>query len=135
MIGPVRARRRRLPLTPLIDIIFLLLLFFMLSSTFLRFSAVEVTAAGPAGRASAPTSGKAALLKLRHDGSVSLNGAPVARADIAAALGELASGGTARLLLTAEQGGSVQDLVAVLEILEKGPLPVVLAAGLARPAP
>ena len=32
------ARRRRLPLTPLIDVIFLLLLFFMLSSTFTRFS-------------------------------------------------------------------------------------------------
>ena len=32
------AHRRRLGLTPLIDVIFLLLLFFMLSSTFSRFS-------------------------------------------------------------------------------------------------
>lgn len=45
-------RRRPLSLTSLIDVIFLLLLFFMLSSTFTRFAQVEVTA-GRAGTASA----------------------------------------------------------------------------------
>jgi biopolymer transport protein ExbD len=39
-------RRRRLSLTSLIDVIFLLLLFFMLSSTFSRFSDVELASAG-----------------------------------------------------------------------------------------
>ena len=39
-------RRRRLSMTSLIDVIFLLLLFFMLTSTFTRFSEVELTAAG-----------------------------------------------------------------------------------------
>jgi len=44
------AKRRRLSLTPLVDVIFLLLLFFMLSSTFTRFAEVDLTAAtrGPA---------------------------------------------------------------------------------------
>ncbi|MFN3764152.1 MAG: biopolymer transporter ExbD [Aliihoeflea sp.] len=36
-------RRRPLSLTSLIDVIFLLLLFFMLSSTFTRFAEVEIT--------------------------------------------------------------------------------------------
>ncbi|MBO9443270.1 biopolymer transporter ExbD [Phaeobacter italicus] len=41
-----RAKRRRpLSMTSLIDVIFLLLLFFMLSSTFSRFGEVELTAA------------------------------------------------------------------------------------------
>ena len=39
---PIR-RGRRLSLTSLIDVIFLLLLFFMLSSTFTKFSEVEIT--------------------------------------------------------------------------------------------
>lgn len=45
-------RRRPLSLTSLIDVIFLLLLFFMLSSTFTRFSEVEISG-GRAGTASA----------------------------------------------------------------------------------
>lgn len=44
------SRRRRLSMTSLIDVIFLLLLFFMLSSTFTRFAEVEFAASGP-GRA------------------------------------------------------------------------------------
>ncbi len=42
-------RKRRLSLTSLIDVIFLLLLFFMLSSTFSRFAEVELSTAS-AGR-------------------------------------------------------------------------------------
>lgn len=42
-------RRKRLSMTSLIDVIFLLLLFFMLTSTFSRFSEVELAAAGGAG--------------------------------------------------------------------------------------
>lgn len=49
--GTVR-RRRPVSLTSLIDVIFLLLLFFMLSSTFTRFSEVEISG-GRAGTASA----------------------------------------------------------------------------------
>ena len=53
MLRAVR-RRRRLSVTSLIDVIFLLLLFFMLSSTFSRFAEVELSASG-AGSASADT--------------------------------------------------------------------------------
>ncbi len=38
-----QVRRRRLSMTSLIDVIFLLLLFFMLSSTFSRFAEVELS--------------------------------------------------------------------------------------------
>ncbi|MEC9310793.1 MAG: biopolymer transporter ExbD, partial [Pseudomonadota bacterium] len=39
-------RRRRLSMTSLIDVIFLLLLFFMLTSTFSKYGEVELMAAG-----------------------------------------------------------------------------------------
>lgn len=44
-----QTRRRRLSMTSLIDVIFLLLLFFMLSSTFSRFAEVELSTASAGG--------------------------------------------------------------------------------------
>ena len=59
-------------MTSLIDVIFLLLLFFMLSSTFSRFSEVEIAAAA-SGRSSATSENRPTFLRLSED-SVSLNG-------------------------------------------------------------
>ena len=42
-------RRRALSLTPLVDVIFLLLLFFMLTSTFSRYGEIEIAAASGGG--------------------------------------------------------------------------------------
>ncbi|WP_157956253.1 ExbD/TolR family protein [Acuticoccus yangtzensis] len=125
--APVR-KRRRLPLTPLIDVIFLLLLFFMLSSTFLRFADVEVAAAAGASPRAAAPAGDTALLKLRFDGTLALGPRTVALADLAAELSALPGDGIARLILTADRGASVQALVEVLEVVEAGALPVILAA-------
>ncbi|MEO0328260.1 MAG: biopolymer transporter ExbD [Pseudomonadota bacterium] len=44
-LDAIRPKRKHLSLTSLIDIIFLLLLFFMLSSTFSKYSEVKVSAA------------------------------------------------------------------------------------------
>ncbi|MCT4557124.1 MAG: biopolymer transporter ExbD [Pelagimonas sp.] len=65
-----RQNRRRLSMTSLIDVIFLLLLFFMLTSTFTRFSEVELTAAG-AGRAA--LSGKPPLFLKLGETDMTLN--------------------------------------------------------------
>lgn len=52
----LRARRRkRLSMTSLIDVIFLLLLFFMLTSTFSRYAEVELAASGTGGPAADET--------------------------------------------------------------------------------
>ena len=42
-------KRRRISMTPLIDVVFLLLLFFMLTSTFSTFGEIELTQAAPGG--------------------------------------------------------------------------------------
>ena len=63
-------RRRRLSLTSLIDVIFLLLLFFMLSSTFSKFAEIPLPLGGAGG-----TSFEHAPLFVRiSDDSVTLNG-------------------------------------------------------------
>ena len=77
--------RRRLGLTPLIDVIFLLLLFFMLSSTFSRFSQVPVEG-GTAGRAGGNRPD--AMISVRAN-DVRLNGEGIETGAIAARLAEL----------------------------------------------
>ena len=59
-------------MTSLIDIIFLLLLFFMLSSTFSRFAEVEIAAA-TSGRSTEPSDNRPTFLRLSET-EVSLNG-------------------------------------------------------------
>ncbi|ABI57191.1 ExbD/TolR family protein [Alkalilimnicola ehrlichii MLHE-1] len=46
-----RKRRRLVSLTPLIDVVFILLIFFMLATTFAQWRAVPVSAAGEGGDA------------------------------------------------------------------------------------
>ncbi|MEB8386454.1 biopolymer transporter ExbD [Rhodobacteraceae bacterium KMM 6894] len=81
-----QTQRRRLSMTSLIDVIFLLLLFFMLSSTFSRFAEVDLSTAtaGTAGNNDAPVS----FLQLGEDtlrvngDDVSLSALPATFADM-----------------------------------------------------
>lgn len=79
-----RRRRARLSMTSLIDVIFLLLLFFMLSSTFSRFAEVELSAGGSGGAEGTPPQN---ILFLRlSDEALSLNGQPLEAAALRAAV-------------------------------------------------
>nr|WP_097804728.1 biopolymer transporter ExbD [Pelagimonas varians] len=73
-----RRQRRRLSMTSLIDVIFLLLLFFMLTSTFTRFAEVELTAAGGGA---APSDVRPLFLQLGED-TLGLNGQTLALSDL-----------------------------------------------------
>lgn len=70
-MAKARKRRRKLSMTSLIDVIFLLLLFFMLTSTFSKFSEVELAAAAGAGAPAQDT--PPVFMQLAKD-SISLNG-------------------------------------------------------------
>lgn len=115
--GPVRkaARTRRLSMTSLIDVIFLLLLFFMLSSTFSRFSEVELSAAGSGG---APANDvKMTFLQLGA-ANLSVNGndvTPEALPDMFAALAPEAE--TLPVLISLRDDVTAQRLTDILVIL------------------
>ncbi|WP_261315405.1 biopolymer transporter ExbD [Pseudooceanicola nitratireducens] len=79
-------RARRMSMTSLIDVIFLLLLFFMLSSTFSRFAEVELTAAGAS--ASAPSDRPPLFLRLSPE-ALMLNAREMAMQDLPQALADL----------------------------------------------
>jgi biopolymer transport protein ExbD len=111
-------RRRPVALTPLIDIIFLLLLFFMLSSTFTRFAEVPLmNAGGGAAEGAAPL-----FLQLRPD-DLTLNGTTLSLEALPPAIAELMAEEEegATLLVTLSGEVSSQRLVDLLTSLRAVP--------------
>lgn len=105
-------RRRALTLTPLVDVIFLLLLFFMLTSTFSRYGEIEISAAmgGGAGKMLRD----AAFVQL-GPGHVTLAGREVALEHLPALLEGR------RALVSLRDGVDAQRLIDVLAILRGVP--------------
>ncbi len=110
-----QARRRRLSLTSLIDVIFLLLLFFMLSSTFSRFAEVELSAAG-AGSA-ARTDTKASFLQLGAE-TLHVNGQEIALQALAQSFADIApTTQTLPVIVSLRDDVTAQRLTDILVVL------------------
>ncbi len=97
-LAPSPRRRRGLSLAPLIDVTFILLIFFMLVTQFSRFAPVDVALGAitpdPLAKAERPGAGpmRKVLLLLRADGAFELDGsAPRPRTELARALSDLAA--------------------------------------------
>lgn len=108
------AMRRGINITPLIDVIFLLVLFFLLASVFARHSAIEISARGGA-EAVAATPLPVALVRVGEGGATDVNGVAV---EAPALLDTLAALGERQIVLLARTGVSLQDYVDVLELLQ-----------------
>ncbi|MBD8889923.1 biopolymer transporter ExbD [Labrenzia suaedae] len=111
-INMPRARARKLSLTSLIDVIFLLLLFFMLTSTFTRFGEIDIAA--PGGQSSGGGKGPDAILALDDNGLL-LNGLPIQADGLTGALADLQEKGAKSILLIPRGTSTAQDLVTALE--------------------
>lgn len=124
-----RAERRRatIGLTPLIDVVFILLIFFMLASSFLDWRSIEVSA-GTTGAARPGLTG-ALLIDIRTDG-LRLSGAPVTPAELSQKIAaRVAMRADQRIVVRPGAGVDVQRTVAVLDRLAvAGAHDVTLAA-------
>jgi biopolymer transport protein ExbD len=98
--------RRPVSMTPLIDVVFLLLLFFMLTSTFSTFGEIELSQAAGAA-ATQETPAERAFVQLGAARLV-LNGAPVTLDDLATQLE------TGQVLVSLDADVSAQRLVDLL---------------------
>lgn len=108
-------RRRPLSLTSLIDVIFLLLLFFMLSSTFTRFGAVAITGG------SAASSGDETpdvMIRLTEDGWT-VNGLGFGEDEAVAELGRLHEAGARTAVLMVRGAVNSQQLVSAVETINR----------------
>lgn len=114
----VRRRRASFVLTSLIDVIFLLVIFFMVSSQITPFSIIALDpvaqdAAAPLP-ATPPSTSAAVSLRVMA-GSVRIAGKLVAMDGLEAALAALKESGVKALIVVPTDSATVQDLVSVLE--------------------
>ncbi|WP_323771080.1 biopolymer transporter ExbD [Antarctobacter sp.] len=111
---PVSPRRRRPSLTPMIDVVFLLLVFFMLVARFGGTDGISLLLAAPGGET--PYSGPPRLVTVLPVG-VTLNGLPVP--DLRAALDPLMATPDDLIVLRPAPGTGVDRLVEVLNTLRE----------------
>ena len=111
------ARRRALiSLTPLIDVVFILLIFFMLASSFLDWRAIELNA--PAQAAAGTSVEGALLVEVRSDG-LRLSGETVSLDALASRISaRLETAPDQRVLVRPASGVALQQAVAVLDRLK-----------------
>lgn len=114
---PSRRRRRALPigLTPLIDVVFILLVFFMLATSLLHWRSLELNVSA---RAAGTASMEGALVvEIRRDG-VRLSGEEIPTGALATRIGEhLARRPRQRILVKPAPGVTLQEAVQVLDSL------------------
>jgi biopolymer transport protein ExbD len=87
---PPRRKRIYINITSLIDVLFLLLIFFMVSSTFVKNSALKVSLPSVEGDV-APEPRKSISITVSRDRKIALNGSIVKRAELEERIRELVS--------------------------------------------
>jgi biopolymer transport protein ExbD len=113
VIAPRRPRRRP-SLTPMIDVVFLLLVFFMLAARFGIEGALPLTLGTPG--TAVDYSGPPRLVDVRPE-ALALNGVPTDEGALIAELSRLTEAPNDPILLRPRDGADLQRLIAVLEAL------------------
>ncbi|SEA47273.1 ExbD/TolR family protein [Rubrimonas cliftonensis] len=120
------ARPVRIPMTPLIDVMLILLVFFMVTSSYLDLDMIPMAGdggAGPgaaappaAGGPDAPEAARALLVRIAADGSAMLRGAAM---DADALTAAIAAAGGPQVLVLPSPAAPTQALVDVLGAAER----------------
>jgi biopolymer transport protein ExbD len=111
-----RRRRSLISLTPLIDVVFILLIFFMLASSFSTEEAIELSMPG-SGAAEGALPGS--MVRIKRDG-LDLNGEPLTLDELQLRARRLARAPGGRLFLVQpDRGVPLQRLVVVLDALDR----------------
>jgi biopolymer transport protein ExbD len=111
---PVR-KRNMASLTPLIDVVFLLLIFFMLTTSFLKTQSLSVVTPSPSAE-ELPTDARVVEIWLMGDGTLRVDGTPVKTENLAEAV-KAGIGGRKDMTVTilAETGSRTQAFVTAIE--------------------
>lgn len=120
-LGPLR-RPRRPSLTPLIDVVFLLLVFFMLAARFGSEAGLAVTAATAGGDS---WQGPPRLVEALPDGP-RLNGVAVSLDVLAGALAPLMPAQDSPVIVRAGADAQTEDLTRVLGVLQEAGIATLL---------
>lgn len=126
--------RRRLSLTPLVDIIFQLLLFFMLSSTFSKYATLDVNRtaaiakAGDVPGVASPQNMRAIFVNVDARSKIRVNGQYVVLGELVNKMNEFHQSGARAVVITVRDAANVQDLVSVVERVRASKIRLVTMA-------
>jgi len=113
-----KSRSLILNLTSLIDVMFLLLIFFMVTSTFRNQPAITLVL--PRSATAAETLDTPVILFLTAEGEVYLNDAPVPKSELSSRLEELhTESKDNRMVLRADEAASHGDVVGLIDTIKQ----------------
>ena len=110
-------RRRRPSLTPMIDVVFLLLIFFMLVARFGVDKVIDINLPSALGQSS-QYEGAPRLVEIKSDNIVSLNGTQISLDQLSSKLGQLMPSPNALIIIRSSAEANTQDLLDVLLYLK-----------------
>ena len=110
-------RGRRLSLTPLIDCVFILLVFFMLQTNFFRPHAIELTKA--AGASGAVSDTETVSVEIHGNGSIWLNGAATDTGSLQNYAAGMISPDSTRVVLGVDPEVTLQRAVDVMDLFNR----------------
>lgn len=113
-----KKKKTRISLTPLIDVVFLLLIFFMMASTFSKYSSLPLAAKIQQGNAKSEA--RLILVRVGADQSIDVNGKKITKDQLIETINEQAGKGEInqqkiKLVIKPVEGARVQDLVSIVE--------------------
>ena len=111
------SRRRRPSLTPMIDVVFLLLIFFMLVARFGVDKVIDINLPSALGQNS-QYEGVPRLVEIKSGNIVSLNGSEIPLGELSNNLSELMPSPDALIILRSSAEANTQDLLDVLLYLK-----------------
>lgn len=115
---PKKGRNLIINITSLIDVMFLLLIFFMVTSTFRNQPAINLVL--PRSSTASDTVDTPTILFLTDGGQVYLNDRPLAREDLSRALEQLhAATGDDRIVLRADEDASHGRVVEMIDTIKQ----------------
>lgn len=113
-------------LSPLIDVVFLLLIFFMVTTVFVDDVGVEVEK--PTAATASALDSRSIRVAIRADGQIFTGGRSIARNDLRAALSRQAAGEERMVLILADRDTRTGALLEVIDECRGLKLPYVVAA-------
>ena len=122
-------RRRRPSLTPMIDVVFLLLIFFMLVARFGVDKVIEINLPSALGQSS-QYEGAPRLVEIKSGNIVSLNGTQISLDQLSSKLSQLMPSPNALIIVRSSAEANTQDLLDVLLYLKSEKIMNVSVLGL-----
>ena len=114
--GQQRPTGRLISLTPLIDVVFILLVFFMLASSFLDWRSINLTVSSGVGAATSDQ--RAILISLKFDGSIIVGSRLVSKQSLRPVMTtKLAEDREQRGVIRSDTGVPLQRAVNTLDLL------------------